>query len=130
MVPPEPAGPVPVTVKLPLVLVSRMPFVGPLTAVPALTLRNDSVLVVAPVKLTAVPVVVVTPISAVVRPVAPVPVMPVLVPDEMSRPRTSEPVAMVTVPPTVGLTPPVAGNEALNGAGVMPLTALIEADAP
>src|SRR5262245_42616575 len=126
IVPPEAAVPVPVTVKLPEVLFRKMPFGAPVDD----TLVNDNELVVAPVKLTAVPVVLVTLTSATVRLVALLPVMPVLVPERMSRPRTSEPVAIVTVPLIVGRTPPVGGSGSLKGDGVIPLMAEIEADAP
>src|SRR5205085_1298283 len=90
--PPEPAEPVPVTVRPPLVpvLLSRIPLAGPLPAVPDEMLRNVSPLapIVVPSTFKATPVVVamvfVEPVTFTVPP--PVAMKPLLVPSEMNTP--------------------------------------------
>ena len=101
--------PSPVTVKLPLVLVSDRPVLAPLEV----RAVNESAPPV-PFRVTVVALVVVTLTSLTVTPVmaAAGSFMPVAVPDEILMPRTALLVLSVTVLRTVGRTPPRVGRVA------------------
>ena len=107
MVPPVPLRsevPSPVTVKLPVVLVSEMPLTGSGAAVvlPADTLVSDTVPPVL-LRCTAVALVAVTLTSLTVTPETAPPLRPVALEVDMSRPRTVLSLASVTVSCTVVL---------------------------
>ena len=112
--------PVPVTVKLPVVLVSEIPLAAPLDEM----LVNDNVPPV-PLRLTAVPVVVVTLTSPTVTPETPPPTKPVALPGlgVMLTPRTLLVPPTVTVFCTVGRVPLIEGRAMVPVGGLMPKTA-------
>ncbi len=121
--------PVPVTVKLPVRFDSTIPFAAPL----ADTLTNVMLLaavvpLLTPVMLMAVPVVVVTDPRLMVTPLIVVPplVKPADEPVERLNPRSlttllADCVLTVTVPCSVGRTPPIEGRATVPAGGEIPM---------